>query len=160
VTGGRAAGADELNAVVFGAGAFKHAFPRVDLWLVHTTPGQSDRTEHQQVQAGPFTRGATFAPATIAVSAGVFTVTVECFVETGLTPAGEPRLFVSATRKVSYTPANGQMRDVRPLVEGSIKTAVETPGPNDVLAFELPAIQYPGAPSVPDKFSIRLKLGS
>jgi hypothetical protein len=156
-------GAGAPLALVVGAGGqgamLKRAFPLVELWLVHTAPGQPDRTEHQQVQAAPFTRAATFAPATIAASAGVFTVTVECFVETGLTPAGEPRLFVTATRKVSFVPANGPARDVRPLVEGSIKTAVERPGPNDVLAFELPAIQYPGAPSVPDRFSIRLKLG-
>ncbi len=135
-------------------------FPIVDLWLVHTAPGQPDRTEHQQAQAAPFTRAATFPPSAITTSAGVFTITVECYVEDGLSPAGEPRLFVSASRKVSYAPSNGQARDVRPVIEGSIKTAVEKPGPNDVLAFELPVIQYPGAPSVPDRFSIRLKLAS
>jgi hypothetical protein len=85
-------------------------------------------------------------------------VSVECYVEDGRTPTGEPRLFVSASRKVTFAPSSEQVRDVRPVVEGSIKTAVEKPGPNDVLSFELPAIQYPGAPSVPDRFSIRLTL--
>lgn len=162
--GGGGGGVSALSAASARGGAgptvSMRPFPLVDLWLVHSAPGQPDRTEHQQAQAAPFTRATTFPPSTITTSAGVFTVTVECYVEDGFSPAGEPRLFVSASRKVSYAPSNGQARDVRPVVEGSIKTAVEKPGPNDVLAFELPAIQYPGAPSVPDRFSIRLKLAS
>jgi hypothetical protein len=162
--GGGGGGLSALPAAPAGGGAkpagSMRPFPIVDLWLVHTAPGQPDRTEHQQAQAAPFTRAATFPPSTITTSTGVFTITVECYVEDGLSPAGEPRLFVSASRKVSYAPSSGQARDVRPVIEGSIKTAVERPGPNDVLSFELPVIQYPGAPSVPDRFSIRLKLAS
>ncbi len=138
--------------------AGRPVYPTVDLWLVHQAAGQAEQSERQRTEVTPFARATTFAPFRIVTSAGVITVTVECYVEDGRTQAGEPRLFVSASRKVTFSPSGGQARDVRPVVEGSIRTAVEKPGPDDVLAFELPGIQYPGAPPVSDKFSIRLRL--
>jgi hypothetical protein len=129
-----------------------------DLWLVHKRPGSDDQSQHLQIDVLPFPRASKFAQVTIGSPAGTFAVDVECDVETGLTPEGEPRLFISASRKITFTPAVGQARDRRPVVEGSIKTAVPRPGPNDVLEFELPAIEYPGAPAIPDRLSIRLKL--
>ncbi len=132
--------------------------PVADLWLVHKAPSHDEQSQHLRAEVLPFPRASTFAPVTISTSAGTFTVDVECDVEDGMTPEGEPRLFVSASRTVNFAPSRGQARDRRPLVEGSIKTAVARPGPGDVLEFALPAIQYPGAPAVPDQLSIRLKL--
>ena len=132
--------------------------PAADVWLVHHAPNQDEQTEYQPTMISSFPRALTFKPITLQTRSGSYTVNVECFVEDGLSPEGEPRLFVSATRRVSFIPASGPVRDVRQVHEGSVKTAVPKPGPDDVLSFELPALSVPGAPSVPDRFSIRLRV--
>jgi hypothetical protein len=87
----------------------------------------------------------------------MFTIEIQCFVEEGNTPEGR-HLFVSASRRVRFAAATGSVRDVRPVFEGSLKTSVPFPKPEEVLAFELPPIQVPGAPSVPDRFALRLRV--
>ena len=132
--------------------------PTADLWLVQSAPGVADRIHHLRTEVSVFPRASTFPRTTIATARGTVTVDVECFVEDGLTPEGEARLFVSASRIVTFVPSSGQARDHRPIVESSIKTAIERPGPDEVVEFELPPVEYPGAPAVPDRFAIRLRL--
>jgi hypothetical protein len=45
-----------------------------------------------------------------------------------------------------------------PIVEGSTKTSVPMPGPDDVLSFEMPPLRVPGGAVVPDRLSIRVRV--
>jgi hypothetical protein len=88
------------------------------------------------------------------------TVLVQGTLETGLSPEGQPRLFFSANRSVTFAPAGRAARDTAPVVEGSTKTSVAMPGADDVLSFEMPPLQVPGRQSLPDRLSIRVRLTS
>jgi hypothetical protein len=61
-------------------------------------------------------------------------------------------------RTVTFAPANRSARDTAPIVEGSTKTTVPMPGPDEVLSFEMPPLRIPGGATVPDRLSIRVRL--
>jgi hypothetical protein len=146
-----------VAAVRVGSGSGPR-FLSADLWLVRSAAGQADQTSHLTADVAPFPRSFVFAPISVRTSAGVLTVTVQGTVETGQTPDGEHHLFFSANRTVTFAPANGPVRDSAPIVEGSTKTSVPMPGPDDVLSFEMPPLRVPGGAVVPDQLSIRVRV--
>ncbi|MCC7044322.1 MAG: hypothetical protein IT183_10685 [Acidobacteria bacterium] len=99
-----------------------------------------------------------FAPITIDAASGTATVQVEGTVEVGYTPEGERRFFFSANRRLGFVPANRPARDSAPVNEGSSRTSVPVPGPDQILSFELPPLQLPGGGVLPDRFSVRVRL--
>jgi hypothetical protein len=129
-----------------------------DLWLVRSTPGRADSTLHltSSVSAVPATFA--FAPITIETGSGTATVQVEGSVEVGQTSEGEPRFFFSASRRLGFVPANRPVRDGAPRNEGSSKTSVPVPSEDQILSFELPPLLLPGGATLPDRFSIRVRL--
>jgi hypothetical protein len=130
-----------------------------DLWLVHAAPGIADETRHLAVDSlSSFPREFSFPPVAITTAAGVLTVLVQGTIETGLAPDGEPRLYFSANRRVTFAPSGRAPRDTASVVEASTKTAVPMPGPQDVLSFEMPPLRVPGGDAVPNNLSIRVKL--
>jgi hypothetical protein len=129
-----------------------------DLWLVRTSPGRPDETLHVRSQVIPAPLPFEFAPLTIQTASGVFTVKVQGTIESGSTSTGEAQLYFSANRATSFAPSNRAARDMAPTVEGSTKTAVPMPSPDDVLSFELPPLRAPGGATVPDTLSVRVKL--
>jgi hypothetical protein len=130
-----------------------------DLWLVHAAPGSADETRHVAVDSlSSFPREFSFSPVAIPIAAGVLTVLVQGTIEMGLTPEGEPRLYFSANRRVTFAPGGRAPRDTAPVVEASTKTAVPMPGPDDVLAFEMPPLRVPGGDAVPNKLSVRVRV--
>jgi hypothetical protein len=131
--------------------------PTADVWLVHTAPGRAEDSAHVNASVSGVARALTFPETRIQTPLGVFTIEIQCFVEAGETSGGE-QLFVSANRRVRFTAASGAVRDLRPVFEGSLKTAVPFPKPADVLAFELPSVQVPGAPAIPDRFTLRVRV--
>jgi hypothetical protein len=135
--------------------------PVADLWLVHSALGAADETLHVTVgQVTSFPREFSFAPLAVRTAAGVLTVTVQGTIETGLTPEGEPRLYFSANRRVTFAPAGRAARDTAPVVEGSTRTAVAMPGADDVLSFEMPPLRSPGGQTLTNRLSIRVRLTS
>jgi hypothetical protein len=135
--------------------------PVADLWLVHSTLGAADQTLHVTVdQVTSFPRQFSFAPLAVRTASGVLTVTVQGTIETGLTPEGEPRLYFSANRNVTFAPGGRAARDTAPVVEGSTKTAVAMPGADDVLSFEMPPLRIPGGQALTNRLSIRVRLTS
>lgn len=137
-----------------GASSFYHA----DLWLIHSAPNRPDEVLHTTAAVWSMPRPFAFAPVTIHTPDAVVTVKVNGSVEVGHTPEGEPTFYFSANRAVTFAPLNRPARDVAPSVEGTTKTSVAIPGPDDVLAFEMPALRIPGGPALPDGFSVRVRL--
>jgi hypothetical protein len=152
-------GGGTTTATVAAAGQPAPTMPSADLWLVRTTPGQADQTQHVTAPAvTSIPRTFTFAPVTIQTPAGAMLVTVHGTVEIGFSPEGQRRFYLSASRTVTFSPANRPARDAAPITEGSTKTTVPVPGPDEVLSFEMPPLRIAGAPAVPDRFSVRVKL--
>lgn len=129
-----------------------------DLWLVRSAPGQPDATMHLTSSVSSIPVTFAFAPITIETASGTATVQVEGTVEVGNTPEGERRFFFSASRRLGFTPANRPARDGAPLNEASSKTSVPVPSEDQILSFELPPMQLPGGATLPDRFSIRVRL--
>jgi hypothetical protein len=88
----------------------------------------------------------------------VLNVRVQGTIEVGTSAEGERRFYFSANRSISFAPTNRPPRDGAPLVEGSTKTTVPLPGPDEVLSFEMPALRIPGGAALPDRLSIRIRL--
>jgi hypothetical protein len=129
-----------------------------DLWLVRSAPGQPDATMHLTSSVSSIPVTFAFAPITIETGSGTAAVQVEGTVEVGNTPEGERRFFFSASRRLGFTPANRPARDGAPLNEASSKTSVPVPSEDQILSFELPPMQVPGGATLPDRFSIRVRL--
>ena len=129
-----------------------------DLWLVRSTPGRADETLHITSQVVPFPVSYAFAPLTIQTATGTVTVKVEGTIETGQSLEGEPRFHFTATRNVTSVTTARPTRDGKPVVEGSTKTTVALPGPDEVLSFEMPPLRTPEGVTLADRLSIRVRL--
>lgn len=139
-------------------GASAPAMLHADLWLVRSVPGQPDATMHQTSSVSSIPVTFAFAPVTIETGSGTATVQVEGTVEVGYTPEGERRFFFAASRRLGFTPTSRPARDGAPVIEGSSKTSVSMPSEEQILSFELPPMQVPGGATLPDRFSIRVRL--
>ena len=132
----------------------------VDLWLVRNTPGRADETVHVTSRVMPAPVAYAFAPLTIQTSAGVVSVKVEGTVEVGQSPQGEPQFHFTATRNVTSTTSLRPTRDGRSVVEGSTKTTVALPRPDEVLSFEMPPLRTADGVTLPDRLSIRVRVNA
>ena len=129
-----------------------------DLWLVRSTPGRADETLHVTSQLMPIPLSFAFAPLTIQTATGSLTVKVEGTVEAGQSPDGERRFHFTATRNVTSVTTARPAPNAKPSVEGSTKTTVALPGPDEVLSFEMPPLRTPEGVSLPDRLSIRVRV--
>jgi hypothetical protein len=131
-----------------------------DLWLVRTRPGRPDETLHVTETVMPIPRPFSFAPMTIESPGGTLNVRVEGTLESGRTADGERRLHFTATRAVAAVTSARPARSSEPVVEGSTKTTIAFPGPDEVLSFELPPLRTTDGATLPDRLSIRLRIAS
>ncbi len=129
-----------------------------DVWLIRTGAGSPVETLHTTTPVLRLPLRFAFAPMTIDVPSGTATVQVEGTVEVGQTADGEEQFFFSAGRRVGFVSRQQPARDNAPVSETSTRTAVPVPGPDDVLSFDLPPVQLPGGNTLPDRFSIRVRL--
>lgn len=137
--------------------------PRVhfaDLWLVRSAPGRADETTHITSSVLSFPAAFAFPPFSFQSAEGTATIQVNGTVESGLSPDGRPTLFFSAGRRVAFSPSAQPTRDNAPTTEASTKTSVPMPGPDDVIAFELPPLRLPGGGTLPEQLSIRIRVTS
>ncbi len=135
-------------------------YQRAELWLVHSAPRRPDEVLMTSTIATTTVGDFAFAPVAVQAPTGVITVRVTGTVELGRDATGAPRLVFGARRRTSFVASTRQPRDGDASVEsgGVASTVVAMPGPDEVLSFEMPALQGAGVPSVPDTFAIRLRL--
>lgn len=136
-------------------------YQRAELWLVHSAPSRPDEVLMTTTIATTTVGDFAFAPVAVRTPTGVITVRVTGTVELGRDATGAPKLVFGARRRTSFVPSSTrQPRDGDASVEsgGVASTVVAMPGPDEVLSFEMPALQGAGVPRVPDTFAIRLRL--
>ena len=131
-----------------------------ELWLVRSTPGRADETLHVTSQVMPIPSPFAFAPMTIQTSTGSLSIKVEGTIEAGLTSDGDRKFHFTARRTTTTLTSNRPARDDKPVVEGSTKTTVGMPGPEEVLSFEMPPLRTAEGVTLPDRLSIRVRLSS
>jgi len=148
------------STVVARAGQSAPTTLQADLWLVRSAPGRVDETLHITSPVIAIPRQFAFNPVTIQTSTGALYVRVEGTVEVGTSPEGDRRFYFSANRTVNFAPTNRPPRDGARAVEGSTKTTVSMPKPDEVLSFEMPPLRIPGGETLPDRLSIRVRLTS
>lgn len=129
----------------------------VDLWLVHSVPNREDHVIHQTVRPGTIAAPFQFSPIKVATPQGEVTVTIEGSVATIATPRGSEFVFV-ADRRVLFLPAGAGGRSQTTAHRGGTRITHAIPELDEVLSFQMPGIRIPGGPSVPDRFSIRLRM--
>jgi hypothetical protein len=129
-----------------------------DLWLVRTSPGRPDETLHLTSTVVPIPTAFSFPPVTAEGRAGKLSVKVEGTIESGRSADGEYRLHFTATRSVTAMTSARPVAESKPTVEGSTKTTVALPDPNEVISFELPPLRTADGATLPDRWSIRVRL--
>jgi hypothetical protein len=149
---GRSAGPGKTTRTWTGFGV------NADLWLVRASPGRPDETLHVASTVAPMPTSFSF-PAVVAESrAGKMSVKVEGTIESGRAADGEYRLHFTATRAVTAMTSARPVAESKPVVEGSTKTTVALPDPNEVISFELPPLRTADGVTLPDRWSIRVRL--
>jgi hypothetical protein len=131
-----------------------------ELWLVHSVPGKPDTVLPAKIPVIGGSAAFSFPPVRFVATGGAFAVTVSGRLRVLQTNDPQARMYtLAADRTASFTPSSRPSRDpVEPGLEGRASTSGVLPGPDDVVAFEMPPLKVIGAPSVPDRFSIRLRL--
>jgi hypothetical protein len=142
------------------AGTATPLLQRAELWLVHSAPGKDDEVLQTSTIARSGGGDFAFAPVTIQTTTGAVAVRVTGTLELGVDADGQSRFVFGATRRVMFTPSTRAPRDrTAPVDSGGVaNTVLAIPGPDEVLSFEMPAIDAAGVPHVPDHFAIRVRL--
>lgn len=68
------------------------------------------------------------------------------------------RLVFSTARTIRFAPASGPPRDQAPPRAGSSQIVERVPGPEEVLAFEMPPVALKGGRVLPDRFAVRVRV--
>jgi len=98
-----------------------------------------------------------FSPFTIDTSAGALNVEIRGSLRV-TTDEGTPQLIFTTMRRVWYA-STGPNRDVTSGGSGVSTTRNPMPGPDDVVAFELPPIRVPNSSvTLPDQYSVRVRI--
>ena len=136
---------------------FQGRMVSVNLWLVHSAPGREDEVLHQVLRAPHEGAAFAFAPVTINGPDGPATVQVTgSFMVRTNAESGDQQLIFVTNRRV--TRGTGQPRDAADQA-GTSRIVNKMPGPDDVLSFEMPALQaINGRPALPDRFSLRVRI--
>jgi hypothetical protein len=130
-----------------------------ELWIIHTAGGRDE------VVANPTVRmsrelGATFSlnPVAVTTSKGASgLVQVSGILRVTKSESGEEQLVFATSRTLTLSPS-GMTRDKPARSFGSSTTTHPMPGPDDVLAFEMPEIQTSDGSRIPDRFSVRVRI--
>ena len=103
------------------------------------------------------TAGFAFSPFTIDTSAGPLNVEIRGSLRV-TTAEGTPQLIFTTMRRVWYS-STGPNRGVTNGASGVSTTRNPMPGPDDVVAFELPPIKVPNSSTtLPDQYSVRVRI--
>ena len=128
----------------------------VSLWLVRSVAGKQDEVWHQTLRTGHDETAFAFAPVTVetarrsrrAAGHGPWA---------GSNSVAGPQLQFETKRRVTYPVTGTPPRDGGQDTQGSSRTTIPLPGPEEVLSFQLPPL--PGGVTAP-KYRISCQCGS
>jgi hypothetical protein len=131
-----------------------------ELFLVRTDKGHPERPDFnlqglifEKIDIAAF----AFSPFTIDTSAGPLNVEIRGSLRV-TTDEGTPQLIFTTMRRAWYS-STGPNRDVTSGTSGVSTTRNPMPGPDDVVAFELPPIKVPNSSTtLPDQYSVRVRI--
>jgi hypothetical protein len=131
-----------------------------ELWLVRSVPGQPDQVVPLTFRVENGRATFRFASLTFPAADGTVSVQVEGSVRLA-GPSGQAPvlLLLQVLRSATFVPANRPSRDPgdpKPPVRFS--SSREFPKPDDVIAFEMPAVELAGGRTLPDDLSVRLRV--
>jgi hypothetical protein len=131
----------------------------VDLWLVHSAPGEKEETAHQALARVRGGARFAFAPVTIEIAHTIVNLQVTGMLRFATDGSGARQLLFTTSRSATFSAGAGAGRDTIPSTQGSSTVTSPMPGPDDVLSFELPPVRVPnGGPSIPDQFAVRVRI--
>jgi hypothetical protein len=134
---------------------FKPAFS-VKLWFMRRVPGKPDEVLAQPallvMKEGTF----AFAPVRINVTDGTVVVVVHGSFSIDNDGSGGRLTFVTERRAEWQSLQTN--RDRPPELDGSSRTTIPLPGPDEVISFEMPPIRFNGRRALPDQFAIRVQI--
>jgi hypothetical protein len=129
----------------------------VNLWLVRSAPGRKDESTHTALRVTQDGGAFAFPPVRIETALGPVVVQVTgSFRVRPEGPDGQRLVFTTSRRATQAS--GGTPRDTALSVSGSSTTTTALPGPEEVLAFELPPVRLPNGGEAPDQFSVRLQI--
>lgn len=152
LSGARAGGAAGMARVSpGGASAYD-----VELWLVHSRPGQADAIVPATARMTNGFAKFDFTTVQVPVDGGA----VDVRISGQLRAAGAGRMLsVRADRVAMFTALTRPPRDREGASEkGNAVVMRPWPGPDDVLELQMPPVELRAAPAVPDKFAVRLRV--
>jgi hypothetical protein len=127
----------------------------VSLWLVRAVPGKPPESAHSVLKMNRDGASFVFAPVRVSTSRGEAVVRVKGSLAVIIGANGEEQLRFTAQRQVSPAGGPGSI-DGKLASSGASTVMYRMPGPQEVLAFEMPPVYVEGAEPVPDVFSVRL----
>jgi hypothetical protein len=127
----------------------------VNVWLVRTVPGKPPESAHSVLKMNRDGASFAFAPVPVSTSRGEAVVRVMGALAVIIGANGEEQLRFTAQRQVSPAGGPGSI-DGKLASSGASTVMYRMPGPQEVLAFEMPPVYVEGAEPVPDIFSVRL----
>ncbi len=123
------------------------------MWLVRQSPGKPDESQHQLLRVGGDEVAFAFTPIDVGTAKGSVGVQVTGAVAV-TSGANGPQLVLKTNRRVARPRADATPRDGGD-VNGSSRSTLALPRPEEVLSFEMPPLLGPNVP-VADRFSVRL----
>jgi hypothetical protein len=130
----------------------------VELWLVHENSSMKERTVPLRVQMPSIGDAFTFPSVTLTTPRGEVTVNVGGRIGFKKDADLQSAVLVSITRTLRLMLA--QPAPIREVANtGSTEISHPMPGPDDVVAFKMPAIRFPDVGlELPDALSVRLRV--
>jgi hypothetical protein len=130
-----------------------------ELWLVRRAPGTPESVVSTTVRVADGASAFEFVPVRVSVPGGTLVVRVNGQLRILRGTGSQPVLVFDAKRDATFTPLNKPPRDAAgPDPEGRASVTRPSPGPDDVLEFEMPPIALRGLPAPADTFAVRLRL--
>jgi hypothetical protein len=152
VTAGGSGGSARVGAADQGTAQWD-----VNLWLVRAVPGKAPESYHSVLKMNESGASFTFAPVRISTNRGDMSVSVSGTLNVVRGSTGEQQLVFTTIRRIMPS-ANPSSDDGTQGTQGTSRVLYRMPGPDEVLAFEMPPIGGHGGEGLlaPDVFSVRL----
>jgi hypothetical protein len=137
----------------------------VELWFIHTVNGREEVMAHPTMKMNREGASFSFNPIAITTAKGApAMVQITGRLRVATSDTGEEQLQFTTFRRLTSSdrgvtpPLTVSVRDGAVQVDGSSNLAHPMPGPEEVLAFEMPPIRTRDGSVVADQFSVRLRI--